>query len=177
MTNSNKRFFQIYTGNGKGKTTAALGQTVRAAGSELRTFIVMFMKEYPYGEVRALEHLSEWITIERHGKDDFVYKRELPSDTDKAAIQTGLQHAREAMLGGKYDIVILDEICVCTYFKLIEPMDLLPILDEKPDSVELILTGRYCPQEWIDRADLVTEMQEVKHYYQQGVLSRKGFES
>ena len=175
MTQTNKRFIQIYTG--KGKTTAAIGQAVRAAGSQLRTFMVMFMKEYPYGEVRALEHLKEWITIERHGKDDFVYKHELPGESDKAAIQTGLHHARDAMLSGKYDIVILDEICVCTYFKLLEPKELLPLLDERPDSVELILTGRYCPPEWIERADLVTEMTEVKHYYQQGVLSRKGFES
>jgi cob(I)alamin adenosyltransferase len=81
------------------------------------------------------------------------------------------------MLSGDYDIVILDEVCVCTYFGLLTPEDLLPLLDDKPDDIELILTGRYCPQEWLYRADLVTEMTEVKHYYRQGVLARKGFES
>ncbi len=172
-----KRYIQIYTGPGKGKTTAAVGQAVRAAGSRLKSLIIMFMKEYPYGEVRALEPLSEWITIERYGGDDFVYRRELPSDADKATARRALERAREAMISGQYDIVILDEICVCVYFKLVEVDDVTPLLDAKPDDVELILTGRYCPDEWLKRADLITEMAEVKHYYQQGVTSRKGFES
>ena len=171
------RYLQIYTGNGKGKTTAALGLAIRAAGSRLMTFMVMFMKDYPYGEVRALKNFSDSITIERYGNDTFVFEKRLPSDTDKAAIRKGMERGRAAMHSGKYDIIILDEICCCPYFKLIDEDDLLPLLDERPESVELILTGRYCPKSWIDRADLVTEMTEVKHYYQQGILARKGFES
>ncbi|MBD3257548.1 cob(I)yrinic acid a,c-diamide adenosyltransferase [candidate division GN15 bacterium] len=174
---STKRHIQIYTGNGKGKTTAAIGQAIRAAGSRLKTLIVMFMKDYPYGEVRALKNFSDYITIERYGNDKFVFEKKPPGDKDIATAHKALARAREAMLSGEYDMVILDEVCVCVYFKLLTADDVLPILDDKPDNVELVLTGRYCPKEWLDRADLVTEMTEVKHYYQQGVLSRKGFES
>ncbi len=173
----NKRYIQIYTGNGKGKTTAAIGQAIRAAGNGLKTLIVMFMKNYQYGEIRALKVFEEFITVEQYGDDAFVFRKEPPSEQDIATAHKALNRAREAMLSGEYDIVILDEVCVCTYFKLLTTEDVLPLLDEKPDDVELILTGRYCPDEWIERADLVTEMQEVKHYYQQGVLARKGFES
>lgn len=177
MARLERGFIQIYTGKGKGKTTAALGQAVRAAGSRMRSFILMFMKDFPYGEVRALEPLAEWITIEKYGNDAFVYARQLPSDDDIATARAGLQRAEEVMLSGEYDLVILDEICVTTYFKLLTPNEVLPLLEKKPPHAELILTGRYCPPEWLERADLVTEMTEVKHYYQQGVLSRKGIES
>jgi cob(I)alamin adenosyltransferase len=172
-----RRFVQIYTGNGKGKTTAALGQAVRAAGSRLRTFIIMFMKDFPYSELGSLRLLEDWITIERYGGDDFVYKKQPPADEDIATARRALSRAREVMLSREYDIVILDEICVAVYFGLLSAEEVVPLLDERPTEVELILTGRYCPEEWIDRADLVTEMQEVKHYYTRGVTSRKGFES
>ena len=172
-----RRFVQIYTGNGKGKTTAAIGQAVRAAGSGLRSCIVMFMKDYPYGELRALQHLKEWISVAQFGNDEFVMNRRPASEEDLGAARRALDHARAAMNSGEFDIVILDEVCVAVYFKLLTAEDLLPVFDEKPDGVELILTGRYCPPEWIERADLVTEMQETRHYYQQGITARKGFES
>lgn len=172
-----KRYIQIYTGNGKGKTTAAIGQAVRAAGSRLKSLIVMFMKDFPYGEVRALKNLNDYIAIERYGNDQFVIEKRPPSESDLATAQEALARAKDAMLSGEFDIVILDEVCVCIYFKLLTVEDLLPLFDEKPDNVELILTGRYCPAAWIERADLVTEMTELKHYYMQGVISRKGFES
>ena len=171
------RFVQIYTGNGKGKTTAAIGQAVRAAGSQLRTCLIMFMKDFPYGEIKSLRPLEEWITIERYGNDEFVMQKRPPSDRDIDTARQALKRAREAMLSGQYQLVILDEICVTTYFGLLTAEDVLPLLDERPDDVELILTGRYCPPEWIERADLVTEMKEIKHYYTDGVLARKGFES
>lgn len=177
MNQSEKRYIQIYTGNGKGKTTAAIGQAIRAAGSRLRTLIIMFMKDFPYGEVRALQSFSEWIRMERYGNDKFVFAKQPPSDQDKATARKALRRAEEALRGGEFDIVILDEVCVTTYFGLLQPGDVTPLLESKPDSVELILTGRYCPDEWLARADLVTEMREEKHYYQQGVLARKGFES
>lgn len=177
MSKIGKGFIHIYTGSGKGKTTAALGQAIRAAGSQLKTLIIMFMKEFPYGEVRALGNFEEWITIERYGNDKFVYQGKTPGRADIETAHKALNRAREAILSGLYDLVILDEICVTTYFKLLHPEDVLPILENKPEGIELILTGRYCPDEWIECADLVTEMTEVKHYYQKGVKSRKGIES
>ena len=172
-----KRYIQIYTGNGKGKTTAALGQAIRAAGSNLKTLIVMFMKDYSYGEIKSLERFSDLITIEKYGNDNFVFQKQQPSEDDLALAKKALDHSLKAMHSGQFDIIILDEVCVSVYFKLLSVTDVLKLLKDKPDRVELILTGRYCPQEWIDVADLVTEMQEVKHYYQKGILARKGFES
>lgn len=177
MRKLKKGFIQIYTGNGKGKTTAALGQAVRAAGSGLRTLIIHFMKDFPYGEIKGLEPLREFITVEQFGNDEFVLRRQLPSEEDRQKALNAIERARRAMLDGKYDIVVLDEVCVTFYFKLLDVSDVMPLLDEKPEGVELILTGRYCPQELIDKADLVSEMREVKHYYMQGITSRKGIES
>jgi cob(I)alamin adenosyltransferase len=177
MNKLNQGFVQIYTGNGKGKSTAAIGQAVRAAGFGLKTYIAQFMKEYPYNELISLKHLSEWISIEQFGGDDFVYKKELPNEEELAKARNGLQTAREKMLSGEYDIVILDEAIVAIYFKLVETKDLVKFITEKPENVELILTGRYCPEELIERADLVTEMKEIKHYYQKGITSRRGIES
>jgi cob(I)alamin adenosyltransferase len=172
-----KGYIQIYTGNGKGKTTAAVGQAVRAAGAGLKTYIIQFMKEYPYSEIISLKILSEWITVEQFGKDDFVYKGKMPGEEDVAAAKAGLRKAEDILLNGDYDLVILDEILVAIYFKLFTAEDVLNLIRKKSDSTELILTGRYCPEEIIAKADLVTEMNEVKHYYQSGVLSRKGIES
>jgi len=135
------------------------------------------MKEYPYNELNSLKKLSEWITIEQFGGDEFVYKKELPGKDELEKASKGLQIAREKMLSGEYDLIILDEAIVAIYFKLIETKELIEFIKVKPDNVELILTGRYCPSELIDAADLVTEMREVKHYYQKGITSRRGIES
>jgi len=172
-----KGYVQIYTGNGKGKTTAAIGQAVRAAGFGLTTYIVQFMKEFPYNELNSLKHLSKWITIEQFGGDDFVYKKELPGKEDLKKAQKGLSAAKEKMLSGEYDLIILDEVIVAIYYKLFKTKELIDFIKQKPENVELILTGRYCPEELIGIADLVTEMNEVKHYYQKGITSRKGIES
>jgi cob(I)alamin adenosyltransferase len=177
MAKLDQGFIQIYTGNGKGKTTAAIGQAVRAAGFGLKTYIAQFMKEYPYNELNSLKHLGEWITIEQFGEDEFVYKKELPGKDELAKAKKGLQAATEKMFSGNYDVVILDESIVAIYFKLIETEDLIRIIKKKPNNVELIFTGRYCPQELLDLADLVTEMTEIKHYYEKGITSRKGIES
>ncbi len=177
MEHPNKGYIQIYTGNGKGKTTAAIGQAIRAAGFGLKTYMIQFMKEYPYNEINALEKLNDWIDVVQCGKDDYVYKRELPPDDEIKKARNGLNDAKAKMLSGEYDIIILDEICVAIYFKLFTTEDVLEFVKSKPDNIELILTGRYCPQELINAADLVTEMTEVKHYYQKGVLARKGIES
>jgi len=168
---------QVYTGNGKGKTTAAIGQAVRAAGSAMKTFFAMFMKNHKYSELKSLEILSEFIEIKQYGNDDFVFKKEIPSQKLKAEIRTGLAECMERMNSGKFDIIILDEALVSIYFQLIETKDILEIINQKPKYIELILTGRYCPKEIIELADLVTEMKEVKHYYQKGITSRKGIDS
>jgi len=170
-------FIQIYTGNGKGKTTAALGQAVRAAGNGFRSYILMLMKEFPYNEVSALQSLKDFITIEQIGKDDYVYRKELPPQEEIDKVKLALELAKQNMLSGNYELIILDEVLVATYFGLITADDILPLINEKPFNVELILTGRYCPEVLIDKADLVTEMKEVKHYYQKGILARRGIES
>jgi cob(I)alamin adenosyltransferase len=177
MTKLEKGFVQIYTGNGKGKSTAAIGQAVRAAGFGLKSYIAQFMKEYPYNELYSLKFLSEWITVEQFGGDDFVYKKELPGKEELEKSRLGLQSAKEKMLNDEYDLIILDEAIVAIYFKLIRTEDLVGFISQKPDNVELILTGRYCPEELINLADLVTEMKEIKHYSQKGITSRKGIES
>ena len=172
-----KGYIQVYTGNGKGKTTAALGQAVRSAGAGMRTFIVQLLKEYPYSELDGLAPLADAITIEQYGGDAFVYKGEPPGADEKAKAAEALARAVEVMKSGEYDVVVLDEVCAAIYFELITAADVVGVLDVKPGAVELVLTGRYCPGEIIERADLVTEMREVKHYYQDGVKARKGIES
>ena len=172
-----KGYIQIYTGNGKGKSTAAIGQAVRAAGFGLKTYIAQFMKEFPYSELKSLKHLREWITIEQFAGDAFVYKKEPPDKNEIDKARRGLAAAKSKMLSGKYDIIILDEVCVSIYFGLFSDEETLTFVKQKPVNVELILTGRYCPDKLLEKADLVTEMNELKHYYQEGVASRKGIES
>lgn len=172
-----KGFIQIYTGNGKGKSTAALGQAVRAAGYGLKTFIIQFMKEYPYSELNSLKKLSEWITIEQVCNDDFVFKKVNPPQEEIDKANLALERAKEKMNSSDYDLIILDEVNVSIYFGLLKVEDVLNFMEYKPENVELILTGRYAPEQLIDKADLVTEMKEIKHYYRNGILSRKGIES
>lgn len=177
MTKLSKGFIHIYTGNGKGKTTAAIGQAVRAAGAGLKTYIAQFMKEYPYSELESLKLFKEKITIEQFCGDEFVYRRQLPDESEIKKASEGLSSAKAKMLSGEYDLIILDEAIVAIYFKLLTVNQILEFIESKPESVELILTGRYCPQELISKADLVTEMKEIKHYYTQGITARKGIES
>lgn len=177
MKKLERGFIQVYTGNGKGKTTAAIGQAVRAAGAGLKSYIIQFMKDFPYNESNSLKILSEWITIEKVGKDDYVFRKELPPQEEINKAKLALEIAKQKMVSGDYNLIILDEICVAIYFGLFTVADVLPMLDAKPENVELILTGRFCPQVLIDRADQVTEMQEIKHYYQKGIISRKGIDS
>lgn len=177
MTELEKGFVQVYTGNGKGKTTAAIGLALRAAGAGLKTYLIQFMKEYPYSELKSLEALRNQIIIEQCCGDDFVLNKQLPSEPEINKARAGLDRAMEKMLSGEYDVIVLDEVLVSIYFKLFTTDEILEFISRKPDSVELILTGRYCPQEIIDKADLVTEMKEIKHYYTKGITSRKGIES
>jgi cob(I)alamin adenosyltransferase len=169
-----KGYVQVYAGDGKGKTTAALGLALRASGHGLCTYIGQFMKGQHYGELEALRDHPH-ITIEQYG-DIRCIRREEVTPEHIAQAHRGLERAREAMLSGRYDIVVLDEINVTIWFGLLAVEEVLALLDQRPEHVEVILTGRRAPQELIERADLVTEMREVKHYYQQGVMARMGIE-
>jgi cob(I)alamin adenosyltransferase len=135
------------------------------------------MKDYQYSELKTLSRFNDLITIDQFGNDSFVFKKEEPSDEIKKEIKLGIEKAYNAMISNSYDLIILDESLVSIYFGLITKEDLIPFFTDKPENVELIFTGRYCPQELIDMADLVTEMKEIKHYYQKGILSRKGIEA
>ena len=171
-----KGYVQVYTGNSKGKTTAALGLAFRAMGRGLKTYIGQFLKGQHYSELDAAKTVSPYITIEQYGRDTFIHVQQPPREEDVRDAQAGLARAKEAMLSGEYDIVIFDEICTASHFNLISVKDTLDIIAHKPDGVEVVFTGRYAPAEVIAAADLVTEMVEVKHYYEKGVRARDGIE-
>jgi len=177
MTGSTfKGCIQVYTGGGKGKTTAALGLALRAAGRGLKVFLGQFLKGQAYGELISLKRLSPLVTVEQFGRKGFVHVTENPDDEDVSLARRGLERCIEAMTSGDYRIVILDEINVAVHFKLIGEDDLRAFLGRKPDDVEVVLTGRYAPSWLMEAADLVTEMVEIKHPYQKGVKGREGIE-
>jgi cob(I)alamin adenosyltransferase len=169
-------YIQVYTGDGKGKTTAALGLALRAAGHGMRTFFGQFLKGQHYGELDAAKKLSPLIRIERFGRKGFLHITEGPDDEDIRRAREGLRKCREAMLSGLFHVVVLDEVNTAVLLKVLTVQDVLDFLAEKPAGVELVLTGRGAPQAVIDRADLVTEMKNVKHYYDRGVKAREGIE-
>ncbi len=171
-----KGYVQVYTGNCKGKTTSALGLAFRAMGRGLRTYIGQFMKGQHYGELKSAEMTSPYITIEQYGKNTFIHVVNPPHEEDVQMALNGLKKAKKAMFSGEYDIIVFDEINTANYFNLISTKEMLEIIKSKPDGVEVIFTGRYAPSEVIEAADLVTEMVEVKHYFNQGVPARDGIE-
>lgn len=168
-----KGYVQVYTGNGKGKTTASLGLSIRAAGAGLKVFIVQFMKQGDYSEIKALSGLDN-ITVEQYGAGKFVKGK--PSREEKVSGAKGYQRVCEVLKAGKHDIVIAEEANVAVMCDLFSQADLLDLIELKPEHVELVITGRGATPETIERADLVTEMTEVKHYYKQGVMARIGIE-
>jgi cob(I)alamin adenosyltransferase len=167
-------YIHVYTGNGKGKTTAAIGQGIRAIGNGMTVYMIQFMKGRRYSEIDALEKIPGF-TVKQFGRDDFVNKTK-PEQIDIDLAHQGLQYAKKIIEEGKHDLVILDEINVAIDFHLIPLQDVLTLLDHKPPSIHLILTGRYAPPELIQKADLVSEILEIKHPYQQGEQSRKGID-
>lgn len=168
-------FVQVYTGNGKGKTTAAMGLAVRAAGAGLSVFVAQFIKSIRYSEVDYLEQLGAAIECRQYGRGCWLGSS--PKDEDIALVDQAVEEVRKMIDAEQYDVIVLDEIITACYFKLITVEEILELIENKPDRMELVLTGRYAPLELIEAADLVTEMREVKHYHQQGVLARKGVES
>lgn len=168
-------YVQIYTGNGKGKTTAAMGLALRAAGAGLRVYIGQFVKDMKYSEVRLMEKALPQIKIELLGKGCFIDRA--PDESDRQAAREGLDHVIQLMESNQYDVMILDEISIAIVCGLIQEEDVLALIHRRPQGMELVLTGRYMPPELMEKADLITEMKEVRHYYtEQGVLARDGIE-
>lgn len=169
-----KGYIQVYTGDGKGKTTAALGIAMRAFGAGLNIYMAQFVKGMKYSEQVTFEVLSEHLTVKQYGRGCFIKGN--PTDEDVKAAREGLKEVKELMLSGKYQVLILDEANIATFYNLFSVDDLLELIKQKPDDVELIITGRRADPRIIEAADLVTEMKEVKHYYQEGVVARAGIE-
>jgi cob(I)alamin adenosyltransferase len=166
---------QVYTGNGKGKTSAAFGLALRAIGRGLNVYVIQFIKGgFDYGELHAIKGFPN-LTLKAFGRGKFVTTRP-PEKEDIQLAEKALQLAKEAVESRKYDIVILDEISVALKLELISLEEVLKIVKNKPTTVELVLTGRDAPDELIQAADLVTEMKEVKHPFHKGLKARKGIE-
>jgi cob(I)alamin adenosyltransferase len=166
----------VYTGDGKGKTTAALGLSLRALGHGLKVFVVQFMKgNIEYGELEMARRLAPQLEIRQMGRETFV-SRDDPDPVDVEWAQKALALSREVLFRGEHDVVVLDEINVATDFGLIDEESVLELIEKRPERVELVLTGRYAPKRVIEAADLVTEMKMVKHYFERGVQARVGIE-
>lgn len=174
MTELGVGYIQVYTGDGKGKTTAALGLTLRASGYGLKVFIAQFIKGMKYNEIKALERFQDNVTVKQYGNGCFIRKE--PSEIDIEMAKNGLKEIRQILTSGSYDVVILDEINVAIYFNLLKVEDVVELISIKPEKVELVLTGRKVAPEILEMADLVTEMKEIKHYYAKGVIAREGIE-
>ena len=169
-----KGYVQVYTGDGKGKTTAALGLAIRAFGAGLNVFMAQFVKGMKYSEQEAFRVLSDHLTVKQYGRGCFI--KGSPSEEDVMVAKKGLEEVKEIMLSGEYQVIILDEANIATFYNLFSVDDLLELINEKPDDIELVITGRKADPRIIEAADLVTEMKEVKHYYQEGVTARVGIE-
>ena len=170
-----KGLVQVYTGNGKGKTTAALGLLLRSSGKGYRSIMIQFMKgKVNYGELEAVEHVPR-AEIEQYGRPDFVDK-ENPDPVDIELARKGFERAKEVISSGNYDLVILDELNITLDYGLLGLEEVIDMIKRRPEHVEVVLTGRYAPQEILDLADLVTVMEEVKHPFQKGIEAREGIE-
>jgi cob(I)alamin adenosyltransferase len=171
----NRGYVHVYTGDGKGKTTAALGLTLRAAGAGWKVFMAQFLKGTASSELVALKLLGHSVVVRQYGRSCLIDHEPVQADYDCAT--EGLFECKRAIMSEAYQLVILDEANVAVAFDLLHVEDIIELIDCKPPEVELVITGRWAHPRIIERADLVTEMLEIKHYYQQGVLARTGVES
>ena len=169
-----KGYTQVYTGNGKGKTTAAIGLAIRAAGAGLNVFIAQFIKMGDYSEIKALQRFSDLITVEQFGLGRFANRK--PALEDIEAARKGLEKVRNVMASDEYNIIIMEEANVAVKLGLFDEQDLLKLIIKKPLDKELVITGRGAAPSIIENADLVTEMKPIKHYFQKGVPARIGIE-
>ena len=168
-----KGYIHVYTGNGKGKTTAAFGLALRAACAGKKVYIGQFVKGMKYSEVEVEKYIPN-IEIHQLGRSCFI--RRDPTDEDIRLAKEGLKLCTTALSNGENDVVILDELNIALYFKLVTLQEVLYMLSKRKPHVEVVITGRYAPEEIINIADLVTEMKEIKHYYRDGVEAREGIE-
>jgi len=169
------RMIQVYTGDGKGKTTAALGQGLRALGHGMKVFMIQFMKGRTYGELVACREFLPGFTIVMAGRDSFVMKG-APEEEDVRLAREGLELAKKVVREGKHQMLILDEINVALDYGLLPLDEVLEFLSSVPPEMEVVCTGRYAPPELVELADMVSEIREVKHHYRKGVAMRKGIE-
>ncbi|UCF97911.1 MAG: cob(I)yrinic acid a,c-diamide adenosyltransferase [Spirochaetaceae bacterium] len=167
-------FVQIYTGDGKGKTTAALGLALRAAGRGLKVFIAQFAKGMFYGELEALKRFAPQITLQQYGRKCFI--EDEPTEEDMRLAREGWKQIQTVLQETEYDLLILDEIGIALHYSLVSLEEVTDLIRHKPETLELVLTGRKIPEQLYQQADLVTEMREIKHYYNTGVKARKGIE-
>jgi cob(I)alamin adenosyltransferase len=166
---------QVYTGDGKGKTTAALGLALRAWGHGARVLVIQFMKgRINYGELEATRRLDGF-DVEQYGRETFV-DRDEPAAEDVSLAAEALARARQVVAANEYDLVVLDEVNVAADYGLIKTEDVLDLIGKKPPEMELVLTGRSAPAEFVEAADLVSDVRELKHHYRIGVPARKGIE-
>ena len=165
----------VYTGNGKGKTTASFGLALRSLGAGFKVFVGQFVKGMKYSEIEAFKAFGEQIVIRQLGRDCFIHRAPEQEDIDLA--REGLAMMREVVMSGEYKLVIFDEANIATYFKLFPVEDLVEIIENKPEDVELVFTGRYAEEKLLEKADLITEMKEIRHYYANGIQARKGIEN
>ena len=169
-----KGMVQIYTGDGKGKTTAALGLAIRAAGAGLKVFVAQFVKGMEYSEIKSLKKFKGEIEIKQYGRRCFIHEK--PQKEDVESARRGFQEVSNLIRDGKYDVFILDEANIAIYYDLITEQEFIELIKSRPKNVEIVITGRKATQKLIDMADLVTEMKEIKHYYEKGVEAREGIE-
>lgn len=168
-----KGYIHVYTGNGKGKTTAAFGLALRAVYSGKKVYIGQFVKSMKYNETKVEKDL-EGIKIEQFGRGCFLIEK--PKEEDVKVAKEALSKCETILKEGDYDLVILDEAAIALYFELFTVEELIRVVKERNPKVEVVITGRYAPEELIEIADLVTEMKEIKHYYVKGVEAREGIE-
>jgi cob(I)alamin adenosyltransferase len=169
-----KGYVQVYTGDGKGKTTAAMGLAIRALGAGWRVYIAQFLKGGKYSEHKTLAKFADQLTIKTYGRN--VYIKGKPEDEDRRLAQAAYKEMVEIVASGRYRLVILDEANVAVHYTLLTVEQILDLIDRRAEGVELVITGRYAHPRLIERADLVTEMREVKHYFHRGVKARMGVE-
>jgi len=177
MNNSGKGYIQIYTGNGKGKTTAALGMGLRAWGQGMKVLVLQFIKGgWKYGELKAAEKMGPDFEIRQMGEGFIKGPEDQSLEEHRHAAAEALAAAKTEISSGNYDLIILDEILYAINYGLVALSDALDLMALKPDNLHLVLTGRNAPPEIIERADLVTEMREIRHHYTKGTLAQKGIE-
>jgi len=169
-----KGYVQVYTGNGKGKSTAAIGQAIRAAGAGWKVFFAQFVKGQIYSEIKLIREKLPEIEIAQFGRDCFIKKEPAPEDYERA--RRGFNIVKEKIISGQYNLIVLDEINIAMYYELIAVEEVMELINNKPDELELIITGRKAPKEIVEIADLVTEMKEIKHYYTKNIKAREGIE-